>query len=104
MKLGDSVVKRQMAIGVSLAALIVVAGCGERVTTKATSERLAGLLTSGVDADDLAKAEERLAKTLGKDNATGALATTFGEAGSSEGAVSLDQLLASTLERNSDIG
>ena len=102
--LGEVVVKRQMAIGVSLIALMLVSGCAERQTTKATSERLDGLLATGIDEKALTKAEERLAKTLDKDNATGALAATFGEAGSSEGAVSLDQLLASTVERNSDIG
>lgn len=96
--------KRQKALAVSLVALVAVAGCGERLTTKASPDRLNGLLTAGVDEKALTKAEERLAKTLGKDNATGALAGVYGDAETSEGAVSLDQLLASALERNSDIG
>jgi outer membrane protein TolC len=98
------VVKSQVAVGLSLAGLIFMAGCGERQTTKATTERLDGLLASGIDGEDRTRAEERLQKTLNKENATGALADNFGSAAGSEGAVTLDQLLASTLERNSDIG
>ena len=54
--LGEVVVKRQMAIGVSLIALMLVSGCAERQTTKATSERLDGLLATGIDEKALTKA------------------------------------------------
>ncbi len=84
--------------------MIAMAGCAERQTTKATAERLDGLLTTGIDGETRTRAEERLQKTLTKENATGALASNFGDAEGSEGAVSLNQILASTLERNPDIG
>lgn len=90
--------------GVGLILSLSLAGCAERSTTKATPDRLDQLLAGGLDPKVRTRAEERLAKTLGRDNATGALAKTFDAAQTSESAASLDQLLASTLERNPNIG
>ncbi|MGL5009582.1 MAG: hypothetical protein ACRC6I_06835, partial [Paracoccaceae bacterium] len=95
---------RQNTAGLGIFLLVVLAGCAEQRTTRATPERLDQLVASGIDPEVRSRAEERLATTLGRDNATGALAGTFGEADVSEGAVGLEQLLASTVERNPEIG
>ncbi|GGE38856.1 TolC family protein [Actibacterium pelagium] len=79
-------------------------GCGEGATTKATDERLAGLLENGIDSDHKAKSDERLAKLLGKENATGALAGPYGSQVEVADRAQLPQLLASALERNTRIG
>lgn len=87
-----------------LAALVALSGC-ESATTKATDERLSGLLASGLEAEKQARIDERLSKTLNKENATGALKTNFaGVSDTGEGQVNLSRLTALALERNSRIG
>ena len=84
---------------------MLVLGCADSQTNRATPERLNGLLTQGPDAERLALANERLAAALGRENATGQLADSF-ESDPADGgdAQSLNTLFAFALERNADIG
>ena len=69
-------VRRTLLSVLGLVALVALSGC-ESATTKATDERLSGLLASGLEAEKQARIDERLSKTLNKENATGALKTNF---------------------------
>ena len=88
---------------VLVVAVFGLTGC-ERATTKASDERLGGLLADGLDAKVEDRATKRLQGALGRDNAVGALANDFATINASSGSLQLQALLASTLERNTRIG
>lgn len=88
---------------IAIAAMALLPGCGDRVITRASPERLNGLLENGIDPDRMARTDERLARLVGRDNATGALAGPYGGQADGSGA-DLGQLLVTALERNTTIG
>jgi outer membrane protein TolC len=99
----DEQVTRHSTAALTLVAILGLAACGENAATRATPERLAALLEDGIDADRAARADDRLASILARDNATGALAGPYG--GQEDGAdASLGRLLVAALERNTTIG
>ncbi|MDG4650073.1 TolC family protein [Roseibacterium sp. SDUM158017] len=87
----------------AMTTLLLVSACGDGAATRATPERLNALLQDGIDPDRAARADERLARLLGRDNATGALAGPYGGQEDGTGA-DLGQLLVAALERNTTIG
>lgn len=84
-------------------AIFGLVGC-ESVTTKASGDRLTGLLSQGLDDKVEGRAAKRLQSTLGRDNAVGALANDFAAIDAGSGSLQLQALLVSTLERNTRIG
>ena len=94
---------RHSRAALTLVTILGLAACGENAATRATPERLAALLEDGIDADRAARADDRLASILARDNATGALAGPYG--GQEDGTdASLGPLLVAALERNTTIG
>ena len=92
-------------IAVSLFSVAIgVSACGDRITSKATDERLNDLLVNGVDTDRQTKNNERLEKILSKDNSVGALQEDFSGQAAGGGTATLNALIGSAFERNTRIG
>ncbi|MGR3485975.1 MAG: TolC family protein [Paracoccaceae bacterium] len=83
-------------------AIGALAGC-QQATGRASDERLAELLDTGLDQATVERTERRLDAVLTRDNATGALAEDYAALVPSEGAA-LAPLVAAALERNPRIG
>lgn len=87
-----------------LCAVAAVSAC-DKSTSKATPERLSALLGNGIPDDKQAKLDEKLAKTLARENSIAGLNADFGQdALANPQAVDLSTLLTATLQRNPDIG
>ena len=88
-----------------ISTILLIVGCSEGQTNKATTDRLSALLSQGPNSEDLARSEERLDIALNRDNATGSLDDRFDTDVASDGTPqTLNALFALALERNSDIG
>lgn len=87
--------------GVSTLAL---AGCGENASSRATEERLAQLLSNGIDPDHLTRAEERAARAEERRGVDALLADFAADSAPPEGTADLSQLLATAQTRNTTIG
>lgn len=92
---------RTPLIGVALAA-VVVSGC-ERITDRATPERLAELRSFGVATKTEQRNARRLEKALARGQKTGDLSGDFGDLQGDQGA-DLPALLNAAMERNARIG
>lgn len=95
--------KKLTKIGMASLLLTTILGCAESTSTKATPERLSGLLDSGLTPEARTKAEERLQKILSAENATGKLSQSYDADGAGT-SMNLAALFANTVERNPDIG
>lgn len=87
-----------------LCAVAAVSAC-DKSTSKATPERLSALLGNGIPDEKQVKLDEKLAKTLARENSIAGLNADFGQdALVNPEAVDLSTLLTATLQRNPDIG
>ncbi len=81
----------------------LVLGACDKMSNKATPERLDALLETGVNPERRAKAEERFAKTLGRQNSIAGLASLGDSAVTNPGNVALEDMLRAALEQNPEI-
>ncbi len=89
---------------VLVCSLAALTAC-DKSTNKATPERLSALLDGGLPEEKAGKLDEKLAKTLARENSVKGLADAFGgDALDNPDTVDLATLLQATLERNPDIG
>lgn len=98
---GSKVMRRARQLG-AVAAVALLAACSNQGVVDPA--RLSELRDNGLDADRAARAEDRLARITGRDNATGALSGPYGDLQADAGAVEIGPLLVAALERNTTIG
>lgn len=87
-----------------LCAIATISAC-DQSTNRATPERLEGLLTDGLPDEKKVNLDEKLARTLARENSIAGLNADFGQdALDNPQDVDLAALFAATLQRNPDIG
>ncbi len=88
-----------------LALATLLSACGDGLTSKATPERLDGLLSGGIDADAQASITERFENAIANNEVASALQAEFdGDTTANTPTVALSDTLQAALQRNPEIG
>lgn len=95
----------KMHAGIALVCSALVLMACDRTTSKASPERLDGLLQNGLAEKHETRVSDRLSKVLARENSVKTLADAYGNSAlDNPSTVDLGTLLQATLERNTDIG